>query len=178
MQACFVYQIVAQHKPDHPEFLKAIGGSTKLDKFIIMWGGVITDYVDFEVIFAPPRGLSRDLLNLLDKWARYIFHCWLKAADASFIFEVVLQKKPDHPELIKAKLDNTKLNKFLVWRTMPLKMDVPEIGLVPIVSGSDVASAKRIKSTTRVDDEIGGEDLGEGKNQDACTQGVIRSLAP
>lgn len=40
-----------------------------------MWGGVITNYVDFEAIFAPPEGLSPKLRALLDRWAKYIFHC-------------------------------------------------------------------------------------------------------
>ncbi|KAK8240628.1 hypothetical protein HDK90DRAFT_189882 [Phyllosticta capitalensis] len=100
-----------------------------------MWGGGITSYVDFDAIIEPPEGLSPDLRQLLDRWARYLFHCWLKAADASFIFQVAKQHKPDHPELVEATTGKEKLDEFIIWRTMTLNedMDVPGIKDVPII---------------------------------------------
>ncbi|KAK8161043.1 hypothetical protein BKA80DRAFT_311218 [Phyllosticta citrichinensis] len=86
--------------------------------------------IDWDAIYDPPKGLSKQVKDILRKWRTYFLHCFLLAADYSFLFRNAAKERPELTTEMRAAGET----EYKLFRSTPLDhgMNVPDITELPV----------------------------------------------
>ncbi|KAK8210575.1 hypothetical protein IWZ01DRAFT_482638 [Phyllosticta capitalensis] len=97
-----------------------------------MWQPV-AHVVDFGAMFAPPPDADEHTQNILGEWREYVYQCWVRNAEAAFVYWILRNEKPEAAadDVEEEKEDNP----CECWVRMTDKGDVsvPDLADLPVI---------------------------------------------